>query len=80
MAREKKKVLKQRRLKRSGKESRSSFNDTMSKIFTANDIAEQMNELERMTEEKLQEKVSKKRVRRIKTKKSESCPLSPGVV
>ena len=39
-----------------------------------------MNELERMAEEKLQEKVSKKRIRRIKKKKSESCPLSPGVV
>ena len=38
-----------------------------------------MNELERMTEEKLQEKESRKRVRRVK-KKSESCPLSPGVV
>ena len=52
----------------------------MTKIFTVNEIAEQMNELERMAEEKLQEKVSKKRVRRVQKKKNESCPLSPGVV
>ena len=64
LAREKKKGQKQRRLKRT-------------RIFTANEIAEQMNELERMAEERLQEKVSKKRIRRINKKKS--CPLSPGV-
>ena len=71
MAREKKKSQKQRRLKR------TNSNETETRIFTANEIAQQMNELERLAEERLQEKVSKKRIRRIRKKKS--CPLSPGV-
>ena len=52
LAREKKKSQKQRRLKR------TNSNETETRIFTANEIAQQMNELERLAEERLQEKES----------------------
>ena len=54
---EKKKGKKQRRLKSSGKSSCSSSNDTRSEnIFTTNELEMQVNELARITKEKLEEK------------------------
>ena len=74
MDREKKKSLKQRRLK-SSSDSRSV------RIFTDEEMEMTVKELARLEKEKSEENWSRRKVRGLKKKQrnySESCPLSPG--